>query len=114
MDPIANAQKPLMLTCVYPRAGGGGWGTPIFSYIRRLEPFLGFKILIFNIFFWGGGVQKNDIFGGMMIVWIFFVWGSHKTGLVLGVFSMHFRVFGGHHKTRLVLRIISMHFRVFP
>ena len=47
-------------------------------------------------------------------MWIFFVWGSYKTGLVLGVFSMHFRVFAGHHKTRLVLGIISMHFRVFP
>ena len=43
-----------------------------------------------------------------------FVWGSYKTGLVLGVFSMHFRFFWGHHKTRLVLGIISMHFRVFP
>ena len=36
--------------------GGVGWGggTLIFSYIRRLGSFLGFKILNFNFFFWGG------------------------------------------------------------
>ena len=48
-------------------------GTLIFSYIRRLGSFLGFKILNFNIF---GGFQKNiyflgyedfvDIFGGVI------------------------------------------------
>ena len=31
--------------------GGGGGGTLIFSHIRRLGPFFGFKILNFNIFF---------------------------------------------------------------
>ena len=44
---------------------GGGGGTLIFSYIRRLESIFAFKILNFNIF---GGFQKNkdfvDIFGG--------------------------------------------------
>ena len=30
--------------------GGGGGGSLICSYIRRLRPFLGFKILNFNIF----------------------------------------------------------------
>ena len=32
-----------------------GGGTLIFSYIRRLGSFLGFKILNFNFFFGGGG-----------------------------------------------------------
>ena len=34
--------------CRAPREGGGG-GTLIFSYIRRLGSFFGFKILNFNI-----------------------------------------------------------------
>ena len=33
--------------CVW---GGGGGGTLIFSYVRRLEPFLGVHNLDFNIF----------------------------------------------------------------
>ena len=40
---------------------GGGGGTEIFIYIRRLGPLWGFKILNFNIF---GGVQKYHYFGG--------------------------------------------------
>ena len=36
--------------------------TLIFSYIRRLGSFLGFKILNFNIF---GGFQKKIIFLGV-------------------------------------------------
>ena len=40
---------------------GGGGGTLIFSRIRRLGPFLGFKILNFNIFW---GFQKNEYFWG--------------------------------------------------
>ena len=45
--------------------GGGKVGTLIFSYIRRLEPFFGLKILnsIFIYLFFlggGGGVQKNE------------------------------------------------------
>ena len=36
-------------------------GTLIFSYIRRLGPFLGVKFLNFNIF---GGFQKNEYFFG--------------------------------------------------
>ena len=43
-------------------------------------------------FFWGGGVQKSEYFGGMTILWIFWV-VNHKMGLYLGVISMHFRVF---------------------
>ena len=42
--------------------GGGGGGTLIFSYKRRLCPFLGgFKILNFKIFW---GFQKNEYFMG--------------------------------------------------
>ena len=41
----------------FPGGGGGGGGTLIFSHIRRLGPFFGFKILNFNIF---GGFQKNE------------------------------------------------------
>ena len=37
------------------------WGTLIFSNIRRLGSFLGFKILNFNIF---GGFQRNKYFLG--------------------------------------------------
>ena len=37
-------------------------GTPIFSHIRRLGSFFGFKILNFNIF---GGFQKKIIFFGV-------------------------------------------------
>ena len=56
----ANAQTLLAYT-TYGSVGGGGGGTLIFSYIRRLGPFLGFKILNFNIF---GGFQKNKYFLG--------------------------------------------------
>ena len=67
--------------------------TLIYSYISKLGPFLGFKIYNFNIlllfFFF---FRKMNIFGAMKILWIF-SWGHHKTGLVLGVISMHFRVF---------------------
>ena len=59
---------------------GGGGGTLIFSYIRRLGPFFfWFKILNFDIF---GGFQKNkyffgyedfvDIFGGSSQNWTIF------------------------------------------
>ena len=49
-------------------------GTLIFSYIRRLGPFFGVKILNFNIF---GGFQKNKYFLGYEdFVDIF--WGHHK------------------------------------
>ena len=69
----------------------GGY-SDIFIYIRRLGPFLGFKILNFNIyiyFFFLGGGQKYHYF------WVFedFVDISLQTGLVLGVISIHFRFF---------------------
>ena len=71
----------------WPRGEGGG--TLIFSYIRRLGTFFGFKILNFNIFL---GFRKMNIFFGMKILWIFF-WGHNKVGLNSGFISMHFRVF---------------------
>ena len=59
-----------------PLAGGGG-GTLIFSYTRRLGSFLGVKILNFNKFL---GFQKNKYFFGCDdLVDIF--WGHHKIGL---------------------------------
>ena len=68
----------------------GGRGYYDISYIRRLEPFFGgFKILNFNIF---KGFQKNEYFWGYVCFVDIFL-GHHKTGLVLGVISMHFRVF---------------------
>ena len=81
--------------------GGGGGGTPIFSYIRRLGSFLGvqnfefqfFFIYLFFFLFWGwGGVQKNKYFLGYED-FVDIYWGHHKIGLYLGVISMHFRVF---------------------
>ena len=47
----------------------GGY-SDIFIHMYRLGSFiLGFRILNLNIF---GGFQKNNIFGGMKILWIFF------------------------------------------
>ena len=67
-----------------------GWvGTLIFSYIRRLGSFLGGKKFKFQ-YIWG--FHKNECFGVMKILWIFFG-GHHKNGLYLGVISMHFRIF---------------------
>ena len=42
--------------------GSQGGCTLIFSHIRRLGPFFGFKILNFNIFW---GFQKNEYFLGV-------------------------------------------------
>ena len=69
--------------------GGGGGGTLIFSHIRRLGLSFWVKILNFNIYW---GFQKNEFFFGHEdFVDIF--WGHHKIGRVLGVISLHFRVF---------------------
>ena len=66
----------LLLSITYPeeqdtqlRSGGGG-GTLIFSYTRRLRPFLGVQKFNFSMFW---GFQRNEYFGGMKILWIF--WG---------------------------------------
>ena len=64
-------------------------GTQIFSYIRRLVSFLGFKILNFNFL---GVFRKRNIFGGMKILWIFFG-GHHNIELYFGVIFMHFSRF---------------------
>ena len=70
----------------FAQGGGGGGGTLIFSYIRRLGPFLGFKILNFDIF---GGFQKNSYFWGYEdFVNIF--WGSSQNCTIL---RGHFFVF---------------------
>ena len=67
----------------------GGGGTLIFSYIRRLGSFFGFKILNFIIFL---GFSEKVIIFGMKNLWIFFGVIT-KFDLYLGVISMHFRVF---------------------
>ena len=66
--------------------GGGGGYSDIFRYICRLGPFLGVQNLEFQ-YFWG--FQKYHYFRGMKILWIY----HYKTGLVLGIISIHFRVF---------------------
>ena len=66
---FGNSMDPRRCQLVAPGGGGGGGGYLIWSYIRRLESFLGFEILNFNIFW---GFHKNmNIFGGMKILWIF-------------------------------------------
>ena len=62
--------------------GGGGGGTLIFSYIRRLGSFFWFKILNFIIF---GGFQKNEYF---------FVYGDF-VDIFLGS-SKNWTIFWGH------------------
>ena len=60
----------------------GGGGTPIFSYIRRLGPFFGFKILNFDIFL---SFQKNKYF-----------WGDENfVDIFLGS-SQNWTIFRGH------------------
>ena len=62
-------------------------GILMFSYIRRLGPFLGVQNLKFQKK--KLGFKKNEYF-----FWcedfVDSFWGNHKTGLVLGVISMHF------------------------
>ena len=50
---------------------GGGGGTLIFSYIRRLGSFLGVKILNYNNFW---GFQKNKYFLGYEVFRDIFFW----------------------------------------
>ena len=53
---------------------GGGVLRYFHTYVGS-DHFLGFKILNFNIFFWGGGGFQNSFFfrgvGCMKILWIF-------------------------------------------
>ena len=53
-------------------------GTLVFSYIRRLGPFLGIQNVEFQ---YSGVFRKTNIFGGMKILWILF-WGHYKIGLI--------------------------------
>ena len=70
------------------KAQGGG-GTRIFSHIRRLGPFFGFKILNFDIFL---VLKKLNIFWGYEDLVDIFL-GSSQNWASLRVVSMHFRVF---------------------
>ena len=89
--------------CVCVCVCGGGGYSGIFIYIRRLGPFLGVQNLEFQyvlFFFWGGGgggFRNIIIFGGMKILWIHHC----KTGLVLGVISIHFMFFYLRSKCRM-------------
>ena len=68
-------------------------GTLIFPYIRRLGQFLGVQNLEFQYF---GVFRKNNIFfryEDYVDIFFFFGGGHLKYGLVLGVISMHFRIF---------------------
>ena len=66
-----------------------GGDTLIFSHIRRLGLFFGFKTLNFNNYW---VFRKMNIFLDMKILWIFFG-GSSQNWASLRVISMHFRVF---------------------
>ena len=72
---------------------GGGGGTLIFSYIRRLWPFLGVQNFEFQYFGgfskkknWGGGGYENfmDIFMGSSQNWT--ILRGHFYTLILGSF----------------------------
>ena len=60
LDPLYPHHQQLKCCQSWATAQGEG-GTLIFSYIRRLGPFLGFKILNFDIFW---VFQKNKCFFG--------------------------------------------------
>ena len=89
---------------VVPR-GVGGWWYLIWSYIRRLESFLGFKILKINIFFWV--FRINEYFLGYEnFVDIF--WGDSQFGLslVLGVISRLFLcILGSMYRIGIFFRL---------
>ena len=75
--------------------GGGGYSDIFIRTLARVI-FL-FKILNFNIF---GGFQKNKYFGGMKILWLFYL--GHlfmgywfRMGVVFFFFFFFFFFFGG-------------------
>ena len=74
--------------------GGGGYSDIFTNNKRRLGPFfLFFFIFFFFLGGWGGGGVRNmNIIRSMKILWIF-LGDHHNIRLVLGVISMHFRVF---------------------
>ena len=67
---------------------GGGGVTLIFSHIRRLGPFFGFKILNFNIFW---GFQKNEYFLEVLRFCGYFL-GSSQNGASLSNLGSFFTV----------------------
>ena len=68
------------------RSQGGGGGTQIFSYIRKLGPFFGVQNFEFRYFL---GFQKNNFFWGYEnFVDIF--WGSSHNWTI---FRGHFYIF---------------------
>ena len=69
---------------------GGGGGTLIFSYVRRVVSFFGVQNFEFQ-YSLGFFRKKYYFLGYEDFVDIF--WVHHKIGLYLGVISMHFRVF---------------------
>ena len=69
--------------------GGGGGGSLIFSYIRRLGSFLWVKHFKFQ-YFWGF-YEKLIFFVGMKILWIF-LGGSSQNWTI---FKSHFYAFWG-------------------
>ena len=82
-----------------------GVGTLVFSYIRRLRPFLEFKIVSFNIF---GDFKKNEYFLGYDES-ADILWGHHKRYKKIKIFAVFIKmnifwynenadIFGGHHK----------------
>ena len=72
--------------------GGGAEYSDIFHIYVGSDHMLAFKILNVSILGGGGGGSEKSIIWGYDILWIFL--GSHyKTELVLGIISMHFRVF---------------------
>ena len=88
----------LLLSITYPeeqdtqlRMGGGGglWVTLIFSYTRRLRPFLRVQKFNFSMFW---GFQRNEYFCGYED-FVDILGGYHIVGLYLRVIFMHFRVF---------------------
>ena len=90
--------------------GGTPWGgTLIFSHVRRLGLFFGFKILNFNNYW---VFRKMNIFLDMKILWIFFG-GSSQKWASLGVISMHFRVFFKVKGTELGYLLGLLRFQIF-
>ena len=79
-----------ILSQIFRYIGGGGvLTTLIFSHIRRLGQFFGFKILNFNIILC---FQKNEYFLGYED-FVDILLGSSQNWASLRVISMQFRVF---------------------
>ena len=75
----SSAKMAVFLFIAYFSGHFSQGGTLIFSHIRRLGPFFGVQNSEFQ-YFWGV-LEKRIFFGGMKILWIFFLC-HHKIGLV--------------------------------